>query len=284
MPFYLLGLSILLVFVPYKLPAIKAPLWCVCCLLAVFSGFMDDVLSVQGVLVVLVYTSLLFASLKTHSVWLRRAAVCAFAILSLTLAMHLLPGFTNQVMVQDHVVSVDGRPFSLYANFDKGLVGLFLLGYFFKGQVTIGYFQALQQPRRAVMVLIMTPCLALGLALVLGLIQFDVKLPNFWLAFLGINLLFTCVAEEAFFRGFLQRELSIWLAGKTCIWVAPIVSAMLFGIAHMGGGVEYAIVASVAGLGYGGVYYLTKRIEYAILCHFILNGLHFLFFTYPMLA
>ncbi|MCW8354408.1 CPBP family intramembrane metalloprotease [Marinomonas pontica] len=62
------------------------------------------------------------------------------------------------------------------------------------------------------------------------------------------------------------------------------MSAMLFGIAHMGGGVEYAIVASVAGLGYGGVYYLTKRIEYAILCHFILNGLHFLFFTYPMLA
>lgn len=86
--------------------------------------------------------------------------------------------------------------------------------------------------------------------MLLGLIHIDVKVPVFWLCFLSINLFFTCVAEEAFFRGFLQQELSKVLHGKSYLFIVPIISALLFGIAHIGGGFEYAFVASAAGLGY----------------------------------
>lgn len=82
----------------------------------------------------------------------------------------------------------------------------------------------------------------------------------------------------------MQRGLSNWLEGKPYIFVALLVPALLFGIAHIGGGIEYAIVAGVAGLGYGYLYYLTARIEWSILCHFIVNTLHLFLFTYPVLA
>lgn len=284
MAFYLLGLSIVLVFIPYKPSIIKIPLWCLVCLGAVIAGLLENVLDIQGVLVVLVYSGLLFGSLTLPLVWFRRLTVCLFGLFSLALAMHLLPGFFNTAVVIDQTVSVDAIPFSLYANFDKGLVGLFLTGYFFGGQARIDYFYNRQKPKDTLIIATITPCLALGLAVLLGLIQIELKVPSFWLSFLAINLLFTCVAEEAFFRGFLQRGLSNWLDGKFSLLIAPIFSALIFGLAHIAGGIEYAFVAGVAGLGYGYLFYRTKRIELSILCHFMLNVLHLFLFTYPMFA
>ena len=45
-------------------------------------------------------------------------------------------------------------------------------------------------------------------ALTLNLVEFAPKVPEFWLPFIAINLLFTCVAEEALFRGEIQTKLS----------------------------------------------------------------------------
>lgn len=284
MAFYLLGLSILLVFTPFKPLFMKVPLWCLTCLAAVIIGYIEGVLSVQGIIVIAVYSGLLFSSLTLRQVWLRRVMVCLFSVVSLALAMHLLPGFHNHAVVQGETISVGAIPFSLYVNFDKGLVGLFLLAYYFGGQAKVSYFQSRHQSKGALILFILTPIVTLGLAMSLGLIQFDMKAPSFWLIFVVVNLLFTCVAEEAFFRGFLQKGLATALKGKSYILIAPVLTAILFGLAHIGGGVEYAIVAGVAGLGYGYLFYRTNRIEWSILCHFVLNILHLFFFTYPMLA
>jgi membrane protease YdiL (CAAX protease family) len=262
----------------------KVPLWCLTCLAAVISGYIEDILSVQSIIVIVVYSGLLFGSLTLRLVWLRRVSVCLFGVVSLALATHLLPGFYNDTVVLKQTISVDAIPFSLYANFDKGLVGLFVLVHFFRGQASADYFQVLQKPLTVLLIFFLTPCLVLGLAMLLGLIQIDVKVPVFWLCFLSINFFFTCVAEEAFFRGFLQQELSKILHGKSYLFIVPIISALLFGIAHIGGGLEYAFIASAAGLGYGIIFHITKRIEWPILCHFVLNSLHFFLFTYPMLG
>ncbi len=60
-----------------------------------------------------------------------------------------------------------------------------------------------------------------------------------------------------------------------------IVSALLFGLAHFGGGLAYVGLATLAGLGYGIAYARTQRIESAILTHFLLNAVHFVGFTFP---
>ena len=39
--------------------------------------------------------------------------------------------------------------------------------------------------------------------------------------------------------------------------------------------------ATIAGIGYGWVFWRTNRIEASILSHFLLNAAHILCFTYP---
>ncbi len=106
----------------------------------------------------------------------------------------------------------------------------------------------------------------------------------FWI-WAASNLFLTCLSEEALFRGFIQRELTLALRDKRFgSWVAIGVSGALFGIAHFAGGWSYVALATASGIGYGLIYHRTKSIEMAMLTHFALNATHFLLFTYPRAA
>jgi membrane protease YdiL (CAAX protease family) len=119
----------------------------------------------------------------------------------------------------------------------------------------------------------------------LGFVRWEPKFPPESGLWLGVNLLFTCTAEELLFRGFIQRELQSTLrrfAGGR--WIALVVASILFGFAHLAGGLTYVGLATLAGVGYGFIYQRTQRIEASILTHFALNSVHFFAFTYPALA
>jgi len=118
-------------------------------------------------------------------------------------------------------------------------------------------------------------------------VRLEPKWSDAALAFLVANLLFTCVAEEAFFRGLIQERLMRLAETRrqpAWNWIAIAVSTLLFGLAHAGGGATWLLVATIAGLGYALVYARTRSIEGAILVHFAVNAAHFIGFTYPRLA
>ena len=119
------------------------------------------------------------------------------------------------------------------------------------------------------------------LAVFLGFVRFDPKLPNSLPLWIITNLLFDCVAEEALFRGFIQRNLSIRMRKIVYgDYLAIICTSILFGLIHYPGGIKYMLLATVAGIGYGWIFDRTKRIESSIVAHFSLNLVHFIFFTY----
>jgi membrane protease YdiL (CAAX protease family) len=122
-------------------------------------------------------------------------------------------------------------------------------------------------------------------SLALGFVRFDPRwTPLFWV-WAPVNLLLTCVSEEALFRGFLQREIGAALAGRANAASAAVaVSALAFGLAHAAGGWRYVLLATLAGAGYALAFQRSGRIEAAILTHFAVNATHFLLFTYPALA
>jgi hypothetical protein len=139
--------------------------------------------------------------------------------------------------------------------------------------------------RRTAPVLVATLVVVLGAGTALGYVRPDVKWTPLTPWFLALNLLFTCVTEEAFFRGFvlggLARGMARWRYGT---FVAVVVSTVLFGLAHARGGPALVVLAALAGLGYAAAYLRSGRIEGAILTHFALNAVHFVAFTYPALA
>ena len=70
---------------------------------------------------------------------------------------------------------------------------------------------------------------------------------------------------------------------KEKTYISLFISAFLFGIVHTTGGPALMLLAFIAGIGYGFAYHKGGIIA-SVLTHFGFNLLHFLFFTYPMLA
>ena len=327
MTFYLLALSILCVFPYCKVSIIKQPLWLWLMALSVVSGYIEHHIEAVGLVGIVVYIALYYGALYIKQPIIRTISSTAFIVSSLALAVHVVPGFNNLPIVINELITSDAIPYTLYANFDKGMAGLLVCAYFFsKSQTTkaldtttpldattpsttasntttanittvnittvnittvniitakISTITMLKQP---FFIIICTVLATLTVALMIGLVGFSPKVPDFWLAFIAINLLFTCVAEEAFFRGLLQTKLSQLITVKRLAIFAPLITAVVFALAHFIGGWSYVLVSGVAGFGYSYIFYKTQRLEWAILCHWLVNVSHFFLFTYPMIG
>lgn len=212
--------------------------------------------------------------------WLALAGLCA------ALALHRVPGFHNPVLLDGVRWSPGAPAFTQRLNFDKGSVGLALL--------VLLVPAAQGDSRRAVVptaaIALATLCGVLGLGWWLGLVRPDLKW-NLQLAwFLPVNLLLTCVAEEALFRLLVQDALASRFgapsvrptAGRAAL--AVLLSAALFGLAHLAGGPRMALLAGLTGLGAALAYAVTGRLGPAVLVHFAVNAVHALAFTYPALS
>ena len=203
--------------------------------------------------------------------------------LSLVLMLHLAPGFIPLRVIDAVQISHDALPYTKSLNFDKPLIGLLILAFGHRLLATPTEWGRMLKTAGPYVPVVLSAILLPSFAL--GYVRLDVKWPPFWWFWIWTNLVFTCVSEEALFRGFVQRYLerlfSRYSSGPR---LALGVAALLFGMVHFPGGVKYVMLATLAGWGYGFVYQRTRRIEASILTHFLLNSVHFVFFSYPALA
>jgi membrane protease YdiL (CAAX protease family) len=213
----------------------------------------------------------------------RFAALAVLVVLAAGMMTHQLPGFHNPTLIAPQKFSSNAIPFRLHLNFDKTSVGLILLGLCHPRIHQLGEWRKMfVQTGPIALGLIVV---IMGLALTFGYVRLDPKFPREAWLWMWVNLCFTCVAEEAVFRGFIQRQLQqAWRNVRGGAWLALGVAAVLFGLAHYPGGPTYVVLATIAGAGYGWAYLRTGRIEASILTHFALNATHFLGFSYPALA
>lgn len=266
--------------------ALWIPPWWLCLLplaVAIIGGYAAGILSGPAGLALLLLAVAL-RLFRGRTGWARTAAATVAVVVSLLLALHLVPGFDNPVVIRNAVLSPGAIGYTQYANFDKGLAGALMVASLGLASLRSagGWSAAL---RRAGPIALVTIAVVMAASLALGFVRFDPR----WTPLVGvwapINLLLTCVAEEAFFRGFLQREIARDLDRRRHgSAVAVAISAMLFGLAHAAGGWRYVLLATLAGTGYALAFQRSGRLEMAILAHFAVNATHFLLFTYPALA
>ena len=279
-----LALAVLALWIPA--PAVRGNgdwIWCAALLVACAVGKAVGVLDARGLAATFLYLALAFGARTSERAWVRIPLLVLTGVCALLLALHRLPGFHNPVLA-DHVqVSAGALPFTLYANFDKAVAGIVLMGVFCAPIRTGADWMPML--RRTLPVLVATLVVVLGAGVLLGVVRPDVKWLPLTPWFLVNNLLVTCVTEEAFFRGFLLAGLARAMAGRRYgVGVAVVVSTVLFGLAHAAGGPTLVAFATLAGCGYAAAYLRSGRIEGAILTHFALNAVHFVAFTYPALA
>lgn len=283
--FALLGLSVVALWFGGNENAseVRRSLWRAIWFLSLVSALATGVVGWTGVGFAVAFAVATFLVKQTKQPWLVGLAALAVLLLAAGFMLHRLPGFQNPRVIDAVRFTPDARPFTFYLNFDKTLIGLFILGWLHERIARWRDWKTML----ATMLPWTTALIALlmALSLVAGYVRFAPKFPaESWL-WMTVNLLFVCTAEEALFRGFVQTQLQrLWAEKRAGASLALGVAAVLFGLAHFWGGWLYVALATVAGLGYGWIYQRTGRIEASILAHFALNTVHFFLFTYPALA
>jgi uncharacterized protein len=195
------------------------------------------------------------------------------------LYLHLVPQFEGWRVLGPIRIG-EGAPYGKWLSLDKVGAGIILLALALPDQFGKEGWAAML--RGAAPVLVVTPLGIAVPALASGYVALDVTLTPVFLAWAVLNLLTTCLPEEVLFRGIFQKRL-VEASVRRGFPAHPaiVLSAGVFGAAHLAGGPVYVVLAWFAGLGYGYAYHFTGRIEAAILCHFAVNAIHFLLFTYP---
>lgn len=273
--FTLLGLAILAVWVPGPR---RIVLWPVLFIAAIVAGLQHQVLDVRAVMALGALCLSAYVAVRTRSEGVRTASTVAAGAIALALALHLAPGFSNPKLLDQVELRSGAAPVTQFLNFDKGSAGLLLLAAFAPRFVTLKGAGNIVLQTAAVG--LATIIIVFGAGMALHFVRLDPMVPAFAASWLATNLFFTVIAEEAFFRGLLQEQLSRRLAAWSPLkWLPAAVSAVLFGLAHAGGGATYVLLTTLVGAGCAVAYALTRRIEAPVLVHFGVNAVLFLGFT-----
>jgi membrane protease YdiL (CAAX protease family) len=250
---------------------------------AIFSAYLTGALHGLAALWIAIAGALAWAYSHSGSRMARVALGVIFGVYALAMGLALLPGFDRVVLVDHAVLSPGAAPYDIAVGFPKVVTGLFILGLINPALVSRGGLGGVL--KSAAPVFAATTLVVMVGVYSMGYTAFAPKWTALFLLWAPINLLFTCLSEEAFFRGFVQHELARAGAQSDAAQLAALaVGALMFGLAHFGGGLSYVIAATLAGLGYGWAFVRTRRLEAPMAVHFGVNATHFLLFVYPTFA
>lgn len=199
-----------------------------------------------------------------------------FITFSFLVGAHVLAGFSPLIIFSQVQFSPLSEYFDIKLSLDKILaatiIGMFL---FEKKDFVLSYSHL----RLLALPLVLGLLLLLASSLI-GLLSWDPKINAYHLIWIPMNLLFTSLSEEIFFRGLLFkffRRFNFFSIGHILL-----ISSFLFGIAHLSAGLPFAVVATLAGGIYGWCYLRTQSLWAATICHFSVNLTHSILFAYPM--
>ncbi|MCW0505648.1 CPBP family intramembrane glutamic endopeptidase [Aeromonas piscicola] len=239
---------------------------------ALLAALYLDHLSPSALLITLAGLLLAWRTPNLPQPW-RGAALTLILLWAIALMLHLIPGFSNLKVLDQVQAGPASVPFNMYLNLDKPLV---FFGLLLAWPALLGQGGAIRW--RALALLLLPLAALLITAWQLGALKPEAGLPYWWWLFALNNLLFTCVAEEALFRGFIQQG----VAARSRLWLGILVASLLFGTAHLAGGPLLMLFAALAGACYGLAFQFSGRLSVAIAIHFLFNFAHLALFTYPL--
>lgn len=210
--------------------------------------------------------------------------LCAI-FLGVVVGLYRPSGFSYPLVFSVNQLHENGLPMSLYVNMAKLFAGYIIIYYLLSSTVSTPVYVK-SRPKQFALVLALV-VLILSLSYSLLSLQLYLKPLQYIVMFGLVNLLVTCVGEEAFMRLLLQAQVQKFIAGrvKQGFWqelIPLFITTIIFVLTHSVHGFNSIVVYTFAGFSYGLVYCLTKNLWACVGVHFGVNIIHFAFLTYPL--
>ncbi|API85993.1 CAAX protease [Francisella uliginis] len=246
--------------------------------LASISGMINYI----GALIVIASAILIYLNFRYEKPKIFTLILFAITAIFLLLNyMHILPGFNNLCIIKNVQISSDAIPFTLYLNYNSLVLTYFILVLSSEINLLNTLSKILPTLKAGLLYGLIAILILLPISYTFSFIKYDFKLTNYTLIFIFVNLIFTCIPEEVFWRGFVQTKIQKY----TNSIVSVLITSLIFASIHIiFAGIFFAVLAFIASIIYGLTYIKTKRIEVSIICHYLVNVGQFIFFTYPILT
>jgi uncharacterized protein len=200
-------------------------------------------------------------------------------IFSILLFRNEIPGIYNWHIIDNEIIKFQAVQYSLWLNIDKCVVAM-AFGIFALTPITkVTEFNIAFRKAAPTYLLCVTSLIVFGITS--NLVDFDPKLPDLWLIWMIVNFATSCIAEELFFRSFVQKNITLALHNTLFAkFFAILICAIIFAT-FMPSHKAMLPLSFIAGCFYGYAYAKTGKVEVSIILHFIVNSTHLFFFTYP---
>lgn len=209
-------------------------------------------------------------------------ALLPTVLIGFFIAIYRPEGFNYPLVWYAEELYPGGHSFSLFVNLSKGLGGYLVIVWLLSGAFNDAKRRSL--PPGKLLVVIVTAIVAiLALANVAFGVTWSPKLPEGIFHFVVVNLLVTVVAEEAFFRLLLQKQIVRYFQNRALgTGISVGLVSVLFALAHTAAIGPAFLLYLFAGLVYAAVYAKTQKLWASIAVHFGVNILHFTLLQYPL--
>jgi uncharacterized protein len=232
-----------------------------------------------GLLCVAAIAMYVTTSTRAHAI-LRVVGGLVATVFIFGFSLKVFPGFEQTHIAAPEFLGVSTIPFKANVSFAKCVMGLFVLYFWVKPEENWSDIRKKFVTASPFVVGIAVAIIVL--AHLLGY-KIDIKWYDFSIYFILGNFCLSTLTEEAFFRAAMQQQLLVFLSkhSSRAGIISLIFVSIFFGVLHLGGGVLYAFLATLSGLGYGWVYWRYQSLHAAIATHLLLNSLHFTLLAYP---
>ena len=246
-------------------------------------AYYGGLIELQGFIPLIILAGCYFMAGEEISGFWRLFTCLSAAIITIAIYTHFVKGFNNILLFPNWRSSTSAIAMNIYANYDKGLVALLILGLYLP--VINSRKEIYRMLLATIPWMLLTGIVILSLSKYLQIVEYDPKLPYITLTWFILQLFFVIIPEEVFYRGFIQKEIAKNLNNTFSGPLAILTTSLLFSLIHILfiPNLSFIILIFTTNLLYGTIYQLTGKIESSILTHLFTNTCHFLLFTYPML-
>ncbi|MCD9459705.1 CPBP family intramembrane glutamic endopeptidase [Marinibactrum halimedae] len=205
-------------------------------------------------------------------------------ILGFFIATYRPSGFHYPLVWTTTELYPGGKEFALYANVSKAIAGYLTLAWLINNtNLKQGFFKLGASKEKAIPLIIVSIITILSTALIFFDIQWQPKFSEAVLYFAIINLFFTVISEEVFFRLLLQDGIASFFTNKKQgAFYALIATTLLFTLAHTTAFGPLFFLFLFSGFIYAFAYTYTKSLTVCISIHFGVNLFHFILLEYPL--